>query len=94
MTKNQESQATPRVLNKVHTLSKCCCFGLCNVISKQSNPEQSVLGDEISNVGCIRNPSGWACLEKQMKFVAMGHSQVHVVFLCILFGSLLRSRMK
>lgn len=64
------------------------------MISKQSNSEQSVLVEEISKVGCIRNPSGWACLEKQMEFVAMGDSQVHVVFLCILFESLLRSSVK
>lgn len=64
------------------------------MISKQDNSEQRVLVKEISNVGCVRNPSGWACLEKQMEFVAMGDSQVHVVFLCILFGSLLRSRVK
>lgn len=36
--------------------------------------------EEITNVGCIRNPLGWVCLEKQMEFVAMGDSQVHVGF--------------
>lgn len=50
------------------------------MISKQGSSEQSILVEEITNVGCIRNPLGWACLEKQMEFVAMGDSQVHVVF--------------
>lgn len=64
------------------------------MISKQSNSGQSVLVEEMCNVGYIRNPSGWVCLEKQMEFVAMGDSQVHVAFLCTLFGRLLRSRLK
>lgn len=80
------------VLNKLHAPSKWYCFWLCNVISKQSNSGQSILVEEICNVGYIRNPSGWACLEKQMEFV--GDSQVHVIFLCTLFGRLLRSRLK
>lgn len=48
----------------------------------------------ICNVGYIRNPLGWAGLEKQMgKLVAMGNSQVHIFFLGTLLGTMLKSRL-